>query len=221
MKLLTWIMMMNLCKHVNRPGGTTTVGTDYAAVTTPHDGYDVSIRVESNMKLCVFYLEHQERVFHKRTMDLIDLALVHSFRDWQKWEETFKMTTVEPMINDTDWPQVVSIMGAMGAPLTYVIVVDSIMTPAATDPVKSYLMVHQEMTYHALHKGESFINYNHAALDIMLYYICGWHLSSLHIRPRMKKAYELLFDHYIGPNTVGNMVSAADTKLASTWEIYV
>jgi hypothetical protein len=43
--------------------------------------------------------------------------------------------------------------------------------------------------------------------------------------------YELLFDHYCGPNNVGNMASTAETKLASTlyngekkrftWETYV
>jgi hypothetical protein len=44
-------------------------------------------------------------------------------------------------------------------------------------------------------------------------------------------AYELLFDHYLGPNKVGNMDNAAETKLSSTiyngqkkrftWETYV
>jgi hypothetical protein len=29
-------------------------------------------------------------------------------------------------------------------------------------------------------------------------------------------AYELLFDHYLGPNNVGNMDNAAETKLSST-----
>jgi hypothetical protein len=45
------------------------------------------------------------------------------------------------------------------------------------------------------------------------------------------KAYELLFDHLLGPNNVGNTVSADETKLTSTlytgekkrfaWETYV
>jgi hypothetical protein len=58
----------------------------------------------------------------------------------------------------------------------------------------------------------------------------------VHIKPAQKGkngrlAYELLFDHYIGPNNVGNMANAAETKLSSTlyngdkkrftWEIYV
>jgi hypothetical protein len=44
-------------------------------------------------------------------------------------------------------------------------------------------------------------------------------------------AYKLLFGHYLGPNNVVNMVSAAETKVASTlynggkkiftWETYV
>jgi hypothetical protein len=31
----------------------------------------------------------------------------------------------------------------------------------------------------------------------------------------MEKAYQLLFDHYLGPNNVCSMTSAAETKLAS------
>jgi hypothetical protein len=34
----------------------------------------------------------------------IDLELVRSYRDQQRYEASFKKTVVEPMINDKDWP---------------------------------------------------------------------------------------------------------------------
>jgi hypothetical protein len=58
----------------------------------------------------------------------------------------------------------------------------------------------------------------------------------VYIKPAQKEkngrlAYELLFDHYLGPNDVGNMANAPETKLSSTlyngekkrftWETYV
>jgi hypothetical protein len=87
----------NLIKCLSRPGRTTTIGTGNTVVASPHD---VSIRDESNLKLSVFYLKHQERVYCKPTVGLIDLALVHGFRDQQKWEENFNKTAVEPVFND-------------------------------------------------------------------------------------------------------------------------
>jgi hypothetical protein len=50
----------NMIKHVTRPGGTLTVGTGSAAVTSPNNGIDISIRAEANLKLCVYYLKHME-----------------------------------------------------------------------------------------------------------------------------------------------------------------
>jgi hypothetical protein len=50
-----------IIKHLNLPGGSTTFGTGDDDMTSPHAGYDVSSRAESNLKLCVFYLNHQER----------------------------------------------------------------------------------------------------------------------------------------------------------------
>jgi hypothetical protein len=66
--------------------------------------------------------------------------------------------------------------------------------------------------------------------------ICGKHSCFVYIKPAMRtrngrNAYMLLFDHFLGPDNVGNMASAADTKLTGTlyngetkkitWETYV
>jgi hypothetical protein len=66
--------------------------------------------------------------------------------------------------------------------------------------------------------------------------ICGKHSCFLYSKPALRtrdgrEAYMLLFDHVLGPNNVGNMTSAADTKLTGTlynsenkrftWQTYV
>jgi hypothetical protein len=66
--------------------------------------------------------------------------------------------------------------------------------------------------------------------------ICGKHFCFVYIKPALRTrngrdAYMLLFDHFRGPNNVGNMASEADTNLTSTlyngekkrltWETYV
>jgi hypothetical protein len=95
--------MENLINHVNH-GGTITATTGAAAVTSPQDGHDVTIKAESNLKHCVFYLKHQKILSRKPTVGLIDHDLVHSFHHQQKWEDNFNKTAVEPVISDKDWP---------------------------------------------------------------------------------------------------------------------
>jgi hypothetical protein len=54
-----------------------------------------------------------------------------------------------------------------------------------------------------------------------MYNICGKHYCFVYIKPALRTRngrddYMLLFDHFLGPNNVGNMASAADTKLTRT-----
>jgi hypothetical protein len=76
----------------------------YASTTTTM-GFMVYIWAESNLKLCVFYLRHCTRTTRTPTVTLIDLNLVRGFRDQRKWENNFKKTKVEPVINYNDWPR--------------------------------------------------------------------------------------------------------------------
>jgi hypothetical protein len=164
-----------LINCVNRPGGTTTVGTGASAVTIPSLEFSVSIRDEANLKLCVFYLRHCMRVTRTPIVTLIDLDLVRVFRDQSKWEENFKKTAIEPMINDKEWPLnmdnirefMVSIIGDTGEPLAYVIRVDSTVHPEATDYANAYLMVDQEMTQCALYSETAFRNNKRIVWDYM------------------------------------------------------
>jgi hypothetical protein len=49
-------------KGVTIPGGTVTVGTGTSAVTSHINGAPVSIRDVANLKLCVYYLKHMQRI---------------------------------------------------------------------------------------------------------------------------------------------------------------
>jgi hypothetical protein len=49
-------------KGVTNPGGTVTTGTGTTRVTSRNNGIPVSIRTVVNLKLCVYYLKHMERV---------------------------------------------------------------------------------------------------------------------------------------------------------------
>jgi hypothetical protein len=51
--------------------------------------------------------------------------------------------------------------------------------------------------------------------------ICGKYSCFVYIKPALRTrngrySYMLLFDHFLGPNNVGNMASEAETKLTGT-----
>jgi hypothetical protein len=94
----------NMIKRVNLPGGTHTVGTETEAVTTPNVGLKLSLRAEKNLKLCVYYLKHMERVQYVPMAASITLKVVRGYCEQQRYEEKFKKTAVEPEINDKDLP---------------------------------------------------------------------------------------------------------------------
>jgi hypothetical protein len=119
--------------------------------------------------------------------------------------------------------------------LDYVVCPDIEVESDAEDPAEGYEAVDQEMTARAPHTGRSFVNDRCKVWDIMSN-ICGKHSCFVYIKPALrttngKDAYMLLFGHFLGPNNVGNMTSAADTKLNGTlynrekkrftWETYI
>jgi hypothetical protein len=92
-------------KGVTNPGGTVTMGEGTSRVTSRSNGITVKIRAVTNLKLCVYYLNHMERVQRKPVPNAINLLLVRSYRDQQRHEVGCKKTTEEPEINDKDWPR--------------------------------------------------------------------------------------------------------------------
>jgi hypothetical protein len=91
-------------KVVTNPGGMVMIGRGVTAVTSRKNGIPVSIRAVANLKLCVYYLKHTERVQRRPVANSINLVLVCSYRDQQWHEVSFKNTAYETVINSKDWP---------------------------------------------------------------------------------------------------------------------
>jgi hypothetical protein len=154
--------------------------------------------------------------------------LVCSYRDQQRNEVGSKKTAEEHVINDKDWPRTLETIreylasryGVTGATLYYVVRPDIEVKPEAEDPDEGYETVDQEMTARAPHTRRSFLNDRHKVWDIMSN-TCDKHSFCVYIKPDLwtrngRDAYILLFDHFLEPNNVGNMSSAAETKLTGT-----
>jgi hypothetical protein len=92
-------------KGVMNPGGTVMTGTGVTAVNSRKNGIPVTIRAAANLKLCVYYLKHMDRVQRQPIANAINLVLVRSYRDQQHHEVGCKKTAEEPVINDKDWPK--------------------------------------------------------------------------------------------------------------------
>jgi hypothetical protein len=92
-------------KWVTNPGGTVTTGTGYTEVTSRNNGIPVSIRAVANLKLCVYFLKHMERVQRKPIANTLNLVLVCRYRDQQCHEVGLKKTAGKSDINDKDWPR--------------------------------------------------------------------------------------------------------------------
>jgi hypothetical protein len=76
------------------------------------------------------------------------------------------------------------------------------------------------MTARAPYTGRSIVDDRHKVWYIMSN-ICGKHSCFVYIKPGLwtrngRDAYMLLFDHFLGPNNVGNMASEAEAKLTGT-----
>jgi hypothetical protein len=110
-----------------------------------------------------------------------------------------------------------------------------VVKPEAEDPAEGYASVDQEMTATWHHTGRAFVNDRRKFSDIMSN-IFGKPYCFLYIKPDLRTmngrdAFMLLFDNFLGPKNVGNMVSAVETKLTGTlyngekkrfiWETYV
>jgi hypothetical protein len=70
-------------KGVTNLGGTVTTGSGATRVTSCSNGIPVSIIAVANLKLCVYYLKHMERVHRQPLANAINLVLVRSYCDQQ------------------------------------------------------------------------------------------------------------------------------------------
>jgi hypothetical protein len=197
-------------KGVTNPGGTVTTGTGTSIFTSRNNGIPVSIRAVANLKLCVYYLKHMERVQSRPVPNAINLVLVRSYRDQQRHEVGFKKTAEDHEINEKDCPRTLekireylaSQYGVTVATLDYVVRPEIAVKPEAEDPPENYETVYQEMTARAPHTGRTSVNDRRRVWDIMSN-ICGKHSCFVYIKPALRArngryAYMLLFYHFLG-----------------------
>jgi hypothetical protein len=138
-------------KGLTNPGRTVTTGTGVTEVTSRKNGITVSIRAVANLKLCVYYLKHMERLQHQPVANEINLVLVRSYHNQQRHEVGFKKTAEEPVTNDKDWPSTLETIrdylaskyGVTGDTLDYVVRPDIEVKPEAEDPAENYETVDQ------------------------------------------------------------------------------
>jgi hypothetical protein len=116
------------------------------AVNSLNNGIPVSSRLVANLKMCVYYLKHMDRVQRGPVANAINLVLVCSYRDQQRHEVSFKKTEDEPVINYKDWPRTLETIkeylasqyGGTGATLDCVMRLDIEVKPEAEDPAEGY-----------------------------------------------------------------------------------
>jgi hypothetical protein len=118
------------------------------------------------------------------------------------------------VINEKDCPRTLetsngylaSQYGGTGATLDYVARPYIAVKLEYEDPAEGYDTVDREMTARAPHTGRAFVDDRCKVWDIM-YNICG----KVYIKPALRTrngrdTYMLVFDHFLGPNNVGNMI---------------
>jgi hypothetical protein len=148
-------------KVVMNPGGTVKTGMVPPAFNARKNGIPFSIRAVDNLKLCVYYLKHVERVQRKSIANSINLVLVCSYRDQQHHDVSFKKTAEDPVINEKDWHRtletikeyITSQYGGAGDTLDYVVWPDIEVNPETEDHAEGYESGDQEMTARAPHTG--------------------------------------------------------------------
>jgi hypothetical protein len=79
-------------KGVTNPGGTMMTRSVTKRVTSRKNGIPVFIRAVANLKFCVYYLKHMERVQRRPIANAINLVLVCSYREQQYHEVGVKKT---------------------------------------------------------------------------------------------------------------------------------
>jgi hypothetical protein len=102
----------SLVKQLWHPGGMiagpTIVGGAAQGNPGPlvaNPGHYVYIRDDTNLKLEVFYLRHQARISRIVAPASVELTVVRLLRSTKEYEENFKVTAEQPVINEYDWPR--------------------------------------------------------------------------------------------------------------------
>jgi hypothetical protein len=219
----------NLCKVIRCPGGTipNPNAGDGQPPAIPNPGIPVSLRAENNLKLAAYWLHHRVRVARDVEQADITLANIRSVRELRDSEEEYKAPKDLPTLNEKDWPKTMEAiheflrmyLGESKIPLAY-IVRDEEALPDGNDPAINYATVQDEMIRRAPHDGQMYQSDNEKTWEIMAA-ITRDHDCWTYVKPAQRardgrQAYQRLFNHYLGPNNVDNLASAAEKRLETT-----
>jgi hypothetical protein len=217
----------SLVKQLRRPGGMiagptivggATQGAPIPIVANP--GHSVSIRAGTNLKLAVFYLRHQAWISRIVLPASIVLTVVRRLCSTKEYEENFKVTVEQPIINEKDWPRTMEVVREFfgsflvesGVPLAYV-VRENVEIPPGTDPSEGCITVAEEMISHAPHGNQA---YENDSMEVWSYManITRAHDCWTYVKPAQRTkdgrcAFLLLWNHFLGPTNVDNMASEA------------
>jgi hypothetical protein len=99
------------------------------------------------------------------TLASVALTVVRSLRSTKEYEENFKVTAEQPVINEKDWPRTMeaireffgSVLGETGVPLAYVFC-ENVKIPPGTDPSGGYITVAEDMIARAPHGNQAYVN---------------------------------------------------------------
>jgi hypothetical protein len=172
----------------------------------------------------------------------VALTVVRSLRPTKEYKENFKITAEQPVINEKDWPRTMeeihelfgSVLGETGVHLAYV-VCENVEIPPGTYPSEGYITFADDMIARAPHGSQA---YENDSMEVSSYMVnitrahdCWTYVKPAQCTKDGRRAFLLLWDHFIGPNNVDNMASEAEAKLGSvsytgerrkwTWEKYV
>jgi hypothetical protein len=213
----------SLVKQLRHPGGMiagpTIVGGDEQGNPVPlvaNPGHSVSIRADTNLKLAVFYLHHQARISIIVEPASVALTFVRSLRSTKKYEENFKVTAEQPVRTMEAIHEFFgSFPGETGVPLAYV-VRENVEIPPGTDLSEGYITVSEEMIARSPHGNQAYAN---DSMEVWSYmanitqaHDCWTYAQCTKDR---RRAFLLLWNHFLGPNNVDNMDSEAEAKLGS------
>ena len=236
-KVLTDQRVEALCKVIRRPGGR-------EANVAPGDpgaanlGIQVSLKAENNLMLAAYWLRHQDRVSRVPNPANVTLESVRSLAALREADIAYrkdKDTTKVPSIDAKDWPKTIeaietylrSRLGQKEIPLAYVVRRD-IAVPEA-DPPTNYRSRHAEMICRAPHGSyvngvwvfdNTYIENSKIVFNIIAE-ITRDHACWTYVKPAQadldgREAFKGLYDHYLGPNNVDIMASAAEKTMQTT-----
>jgi hypothetical protein len=142
-------------------------------------------------------------------------------RSTKEYDQNLKVTSEKAVIHENDWPRTmeaiceffVSVLGETGVPLAYV-VHKNVDIPPGTDPSEGYITVSEEMIARALHGNGAYANdsmefWSYMA-NITRAHGCWTYFKPAQRTKDGRRAFLMLCDHFLRPNTVHNMDSEAE-----------